>query len=385
VTRPVPLAWLQLSKDKLRLLVAIAGVAFAVILVSMQLGFRRAVYDSAVRYHERLRYDLVMLNPKTPFIGFPESFTRRRLYQALGAAEVEAVTPLYIQQGFWKNPWEHNARNILVVGFDPTRDPLGLEEVWQGPERLKSPDVAFFDADARPEFGPVAATVEREGSVVAEINDRRVTVIDLLRLGTSFGIDGSLATSDLNFLRLFPDRLPGLVDLGLIRLHPGVDPDQARGRLAAALEPDVQILTRREFIDREMDYWGSTTPIGYVFGFGALMGLAVGGVIVYQILFADVSEHLAEYATLKAMGYTNRHLSGLVLREAAILAVLGYLPGSLLAILLYAVTAQATRLPLAMTPGRAAGVLFLTLVMCGSSAIMALRKVRSADPAEVFG
>jgi putative ABC transport system permease protein len=351
----------------------------------MQLGFRQAVYQSAVRYHERLRFDLVMLSPKTPFIGFPESFTRRRLYQALGAIEVEAVTPLYIQQGFWKNPWAHSARNILVVGFDPTRDPLRLEGVQQNLDRLKLPDVVLFDAAGRPEFGPVAASVEREGAVVAEVNDRRVTVIALFRLGTSFGIDGSLVTSDLNFLRLFPDRLPGLVDLGLIRLRSGVEPDRTRDRLRAALEPDVQILTRREFIQREVDYWGSTTPIGYVFGFGALMGLAVGGVIVYQILFADVSEHLAEYATLKAMGYTNRHLAGLVLREAAMLAVLGYLPGSLLAVLLYAVTAEATRLPLAMTPGRAAGVLVLTLGMCGSAAIMALRKVRSADPAEVFG
>lgn len=381
----MPLAWLQLSKDRLRLLVAIAGVAFAVILVSMQLGFRQAVYESAVRYHERLRYDLVMVSPKTPFIGFPESFTRRRLYQALGASEVEAVTPLYLQQGFWKNPWEHNARNILVVGFDPTRDLLRIDGVRRNLERLKLPDVVLFDAASRPEFGPVAAAVRREGSVVAEVNDRRVTVTGLFRLGTSFGIDGSLVTSDLNFLRLFPDRPPGLVDLGLIRLRPGEDPDRVGARLAASLEPDVQILTRREFIGREVDYWSSTTPIGYVFGFGALMGLAVGGVIVYQILFADVSEHLAEYATLKAMGYTNRHLARLVLREASILALLGYLPGSLIAILLYGITAEATRLPLAMTPGRAAGVLLLTLGMCGSAAVMALRKVRSADPAEVFG
>jgi putative ABC transport system permease protein len=125
-------------------------------------------------------------------------------------------------------------------------------------------------------------------------------------------------------------------------------------------------------------------PIGFVLGFGALMGLVVGGVVVYQILFADVSEHLAEYATLKAMGYTNRHLSGLVLREAAILAVLGFLPGLGVALGLYRVTAEATRLPLAMTLERAMGVLLLTLAMCGVSALVALRKVRAADPAEVF-
>lgn len=383
--RRVPLAWLQLSKDRLRLAIATAGVAFAVVLVSMQLGFREAMYESAVRYHERLDYDLVMLSPKTPFLGFPESFTRRRLFQALGASEVEAVVPIYIQQAFWKNPWKHNARNILVLGFDPSHDVLAIDGVQRNLERLKQPDVVVFDGAGRPEFGPVAATVASHGPITAEVNDRRVTVVDVFQLGTSFGIDGSLVTSDLNFRRLFPDRLPGLIDLGLIRLREGLDPAAVGRRLAASVERDVQILTRRQYIAREVDYWGRTTPIGYVFGFGALMGLAVGGIIVYQILFADVSEHLAEYATLKAMGYTNRHLAGLVVREAAILAVLGFVPGLLIALFLYGVTTEATRLPLTMTTARAVSVLLLTLVMCGASALMALRKVRSADPAEVFG
>jgi putative ABC transport system permease protein len=385
MARSVPLAWLQLTREKLRLLVALAGVAFAVILVSMQLGFRAAMYESAVRYHQRFRYDLVMLNPKTPFLGFPEAFTRRRLYQALGAEEVEAVTPVYIRQAFWKNPWEFNARNILVVGLDPARDVLDLAGVHQNRERLKLPDVALFDAASRPEFGPVAARLREGGRVEVEVNDRRIQVVALFHLGTSFGIDGSLVTSDLNFQRLFPDRPPGLVDLGLLHLRPGADPETVRRRLAAALERDVVILTRQGFIARERAYWSAATPIGYVFAFGTVMGLVVGAIIVYQILFADVSEHLAEYATLKAMGYTNRHLSALVLREAAILAVLGFLPGLAAALGLYRVTAEATHLPLAMTAERAAGVLLLTLAMCGVSALVALRKVRGADPAEVFG
>jgi putative ABC transport system permease protein len=383
--RTVPLAWLQLSRDRIRLLVATAGVAFAVILVSMQLGFRHAVYESAVRYHEQLRFDLVMLSPKTPFIGFPESFSRRRLYQTLGDAEVENVVPVYLQQGFWKNPWEHGARNVVVLGFDPAADALTLPGVRGNRGRLQVADVALFDADSRPEFGPVAAAVRRDGAVAVEVNDRRVTVIDLFRLGTSFGIDGSLVTSDLNFLRLFPDRPPGLIDFGLIVLDERASPAATRDRLRGHLERDVEVLTREEFVAREVKYWGSTTPIGYVFGFGAIMGLIVGGVIVYQILFADVSEHLAEYATLKAMGYTNRHLSALVLREAAILAALGFVPGVAISLGLYRITTRATRLPLEMTPERVAGVLLLTLVMCGAAALIALRKVRAADPAEVFG
>lgn len=383
--RSVPLAWLQITREKLRLAVALAGVAFAVVLVSMQLGFRAAAYDSAVRYHRILRYDLAMVNPKSPYIGFTEQFTRRRLYQALGAQEVVGVTPVYLQQGYWKNPWTNAARNILVVGVDPTHDVVDLPGVRGHLDQLKLPDVALFDADSRPEYGPVAEQVRTGGPMAVELNDRRITVFDLFRLGTSFGVDGSVITSDLNFRRLFPDRPAGLLDLGLIHLRPGASPEATRDRLSRVLEHDVVILTRSDFIDREVDYWAATTPIGYVFGFGAIMGLIVGSVIVYQILFADVSEHRAEYATLKAIGYTNRSLSGLVLQEATILAVLGFLPGLAVSLVLYRIMSDATRLPLVMTPERAVAVLVLTLAMCGLSAVMALRKVRSADPAEVFG
>jgi len=382
--RRVPLAWLQISKDRLRLAVALAGVAFAVILVFMQLGFRSAVYESAVRYHTHLRYDLVMVSPKTPFIGFPESFSRRRLYQALGAEGVDSVSAVYLQQAFWRNPWEHNSRNIFVVGVDPADEVFDLPEIDRARAVLQLPDVALFDAASRPEFGAVASRFREGGPVAVEVNDRRIDIRGLYELGTSFGIDGSLVTSDLNFRRLFSDRPAGFIDLGLIFLRPGAPPERTRGRLEQALEKDVRILTKQEFVDREFGYWASTTPIGYVFGFGAIMGLVVGSVIVYQILFADVSEHLAEYATLKAMGYPNRFLSNVVLQEACILAVLGFVPGILVCLGLYRITATATRLPVEMTSERALGVLVLTLGMCGVSALIALRKVRSADPAEMF-
>jgi putative ABC transport system permease protein len=385
MARKIPGAWLQLSKEKLRLLVALSGVSFAVILVFMQLGFRSSVYESATRYHRALDYDLVMLSPKTPFIGFPESFSRRRLYQVLAAEEVESVAPIYISQAYWKNPWEHNARSILVLGIDPTRRVFTLPDVTRQLDFLPLEDVVLFDARSRPEFGPVAARFAETGLVAAEVNDRRITVAGLFRLGTSFGIDGSLVTSDVNFRRIFPDRPVGHIELGLIQLRTDTDAGRTGERLEAFVEGDVRILTREEWIDREGRYWASTTPIGFVFGFGAIMGLVVGGVIVYQILFADVSQHLAEYATLKAMGYSNAFLSRVVLGEAAILTVLGFVPGLLASVVLYRITSTATRLPLEMTAGRGVLVLLLTGAMCGAAALVALRKVRAADPAEVFG
>ena len=380
----IPVAWLQLSKEKARLTIALAGVAFAVILVSMQLGFQSSMFVSAVRYHQAFQYDLVMLNPSTPFIGYPDSFSRRRLIQALAADGVEAVTPVYMRQAQWKNPWQHNSRGLLLIGFDPSHDVLAIDGVQENLDLLKLPDTALFDAASRPEFGPVAAKFQELGEVVAEVNDRRIQMPALFSLGSSFGIDGSLVTSDLNYQRIFPDRPPGFIEMGLIHLDAAADPIVVQETLAAALEKDVEILTRQAFIDREVEYWRTTTPIGYVFGFGAIMGLIVGCVIVYQILFADVSEHRAEYSTLKAMGYRNSSLSWMVLNEATILAVLGYLPGLLITFGLYHLMSQATSLPIEMTLGRGLTVFLMTLGMCGISGLLALRKVRSADPAEVF-
>lgn len=383
--RRLPLAWLQLTSQKVRFGVALSGVAFAVVLVSMQLGFRSSVYDSAVRYHQRLSYDLVMLSPKTPFIAYPESFARRRLYQALGADGVAAVTPVYASQGYWRNPWTYSGRPIYVVGFDPTHAVLDIPAVTSNLDLLKSPDVVLFDALSRPEFGPVQQRFTDTGPFQVEINNRRVTVAGLFRLGTSFGLDGSLVTSDLNFFRIFPDRPAGFVSLGLIHLNDGADLQSVAATLRSALEADVEILTRGEFIAREERFWAATTPVGYVFGFGALMGLIVGCVVVYQILFADVLEHSSEYATLKAVGYRNRDLSLVVLREAGILAAIGYVIGLAVVLPLYSVTSTATRLPLQMDWSRGLAILAVTVAMCALAGFMALRQVRSADPAEVFG
>ena len=383
--RPIPLAWLQLAREPLRLTVVVAGVAFAVVLILMQLGFREALFESSVRYHRALDYDLALLSPKMQFIGLPQSFSRRRLYQVRGYEGVAAVTPVYLGLHVWKNPDDPSRmRLIFAVGIDPSRDVLnvpGIDEHWH---RVKLADFVLYDRASRPEFGSVAARFEAGERVMTELGDRRIEVAGLFDLGTSFGIDGSVITSDLNFLRLFPDRSPGAIDLGLVKLEPGVDPDAVRDAIAARIPRDVEVLTRADFIAREKNYWNENTPIGFIFLFGVIMGLAVGGIIVYQILFSDVSEHLREYATLKAMGYTNAYLFFVVLQESVILAFLGYVPGVVVTLGLYSVSAAATSFPLRLTAARAIFVLVLTVAMCCISGAMALRKVRSVDPAEVF-
>ena len=378
------LGWLQLRHKPLRLAVALSGIAFAVLLIMMQLGFRSALFESAVRFHERLDYDIALFSPDSVFIVRPQTFSIRRLYQTLGFEAVEDVTPVYIFPSVWKNPWNNERRSINTIGFNPDQRLFDSEEFERVQGLLRRQDVVLFDRASRPEFGPVAENFETGAAVVTEINDREIEVVGLFEMGTSFGIDGTVITSDDNWLRLFPDRPRGDIHLGLIRLKPGQDPERLRDALAEYLPDDVLALTKPQFVQREKDYWNSATPIGYIFAFGAIMGFVVGAIIVYQILFADVSEHLNEYATLRAIGFGNRFVSGIVLQEAAILAVLGYLPGVAIVWWLYGKAAAATNLPLYITQERALTVFLMTLAMCAISALMAVRKVRRLDPAEVF-
>jgi putative ABC transport system permease protein len=379
-----PLGWKQLRHKPLRLGVALLGISFAVLLIMMQLGFRSALFESAVRFHERLNYDIALFSPDSVFIVRPQPFSIRRLYQALGDEAVVDISPVYIFPAVWKNPWNSARRSLSAYGFNPEDDLLSAEGFSEHRNLLKQQDVVLFDAAARPEFGPVAETITNGDRLITEINDREVEVVGLYRMGTSFGIDGSIMTSTDNWLRLFPGRSRNEIQLGLIRLQEGADPNLVRNRLREYLPKDVLVMTKADFVARERNYWNTATPIGYIFAFGAIMGFVVGAIIVYQILFADVSEHLNEYATLRALGYPNRFVSGIVVQQAVILGVLGFIPGVLAVTWLYGKAAAATSLPLYVTTDRLVTVFTMTLTMCAISALLAVRKVRRLDPADVF-
>ncbi len=381
----LPLAWLQIRREPLRLLAAIAGVGFGVVLIFVQLGFREALFDSAVRFHTSLGYDIAIVSPKTDTIVRPQPFPRTRLFQALGVDGVESVTPIYMRSATWRNPeLASDTSTIFVMGVDPEDRVFEWPGVAENIKSLRMTDHILFDRASRPEFGRVEELIEERGRVFTEINDRAIEVVGLYKLGTSFGIDGTVLTSDLNFFRLFPNRKASHVDVGLVYLDRGADSQFVRKMIAATVPEDVDVLVRDEFIGREIAYWSTATPIGYVFGFGVVMGFVVGMVIVYQILFSDVQDSLREYATLKAMGYPHRYLVGVVMRQAILLGIFAYIPAFGFSLVLYEQAGAATNLPIVMTSDRAALVFALTLFMCCTSAALAIRKLRSAQPAEIF-
>ncbi|QNI97665.1 ABC transporter permease DevC [Synechococcus sp. RS9902] len=382
--RRIPLSWLLLTRQPVRLLVALAGISFAGILMFMQLGFRDGLFDASVTAHRLFDADVVLISPRSASSVSMEAFPRRRLVQTLADPDVDGVTPVHWGLMLWRNPETRRNRSILALGFNPD-DPFFVDpSLAEKTDALKQKGRILFDQLSRPEFGPIADWY-RDGRVVeTEIAGNRVRVAGLVSLGTSFGADGNLLTSTETFLDLMPQKPPGAIEVGLVRLKPGADPEQVVSRLRQRLPKDVSVLTKQGFIDFEQNYWKSSTSIGFIFTLGAAMGFVVGCVIVYQVLYTDVSDHLPEYATLMAMGYRLSHLLGVVVREGFYLAVMGYVPAYMAGQGLYWFVRDATKLPVGMDLSRALTVLVMILVMCMLSSFLAMRRLIDADPAEIF-
>ena len=382
--RRIPLSWLLLTRQPVRLLVALAGISFAGILMFMQLGFRDGLFDASVTAHRLFDADVVLISPRSASSVSMEAFPRRRLIQTLADPDVEGVTPVHWGLMLWRNPETRRNRSILALGFNPD-DPFFVDpSLAEKTDALKQKGRILFDQLSRTEFGPIADWY-RDGRVVeTEIAGNRVRVAGLVSLGTSFGADGNLLTSTETFLDLMPQKPPGAIEVGLVRLKPGADAEQVVSRLSQRLPKDVSVLTKQGFIDFEQNYWKSSTSIGFIFTLGAAMGFVVGCVIVYQVLYTDVSDHLPEYATLMAMGYRLSHLLGVVVREGFYLAAMGYVPAYLAGQGLYWFVRDATKLPVGMDLSRALTVLVMILVMCMLSSLLAMRRLIDADPAEIF-
>ncbi|HEY7153449.1 MAG TPA: FtsX-like permease family protein [Gemmataceae bacterium] len=387
-----PLVLLNLLHQPVRSLVAILGVAFAVLLIFMQLGFYGSAETMANTLYHALDFDLVLLSSNYLNTTNPRSFPRYRLDQALAHTDVASVAPLYIDWQTWRiQDRSRQRRAILVLAYNLDDAVFLPQRVFRTQpaddclRRLRTPDTVLVDTTTRDYFGP------RHAGIETELNSTTIEVGGEFTVGTGYGADGMVLTSERTYARLTGESALQRPSLGLIKLKP-----EARERAAAVkddlahafypLHPrdEVRILTRDEIEQQEGDYWIHRTSVGIIFQMGVFIALIVGVIFVYQVIATDISDHFAEYATLKAIGYGSWYLSGIVLRQALVLALLGYVPAFLAALGLYALGRRQAQLLLSMTWPRAAGVLLLAVAMCTLSGLLALRKVRTADPADLF-
>lgn len=380
---PLRLAARQLRADRAKLLTAIAGVMFAAVLVFMQLGFRGALFDSATNLLQGLRADLFLVHPMTQASFRPEPLPRVRAWQTLADPDVERAAPIYLAQATLRNPETGGRRAVQLIGLDAESGTVAFPGLSPLADALKRPDTFAFDERSRPEFGPLPHLFRENGPYEVQVGHRRMELVGLVEIGPSFGADGNAVMSETNFRRVVT-RNPANTDLVAMKLREGADLLAVQQRLRALLPADVLVLTHAELVAAERAYWENSTPIGFIFVFGSVMGLVVGMVIVYQILFADIAGHLSEYATMKAMGYSNGYLARVVIGAAMLLALVGFVPGFALSWFLYDFVAGATFLPLSMYGERALGVFLLIFGMCVAAGLLAMRKLRDANPADMF-
>jgi putative ABC transport system permease protein len=368
----------MLIHEKGRNLLAVAGIYIAVLMIFLQLGFYSSVPKGALQVYNHLRFDLMMTSASYVVQGASFDFPRQRLYQTLSLPEVDMVAPLYQGVASWLSPEDGIRREIFVMGFRPDDPVFDAPDIERQLDALGRPDTVLVDTMTKPVFGPLTA-----GRIV-ELANRRIEIGGSYALGLGFTGLGAVVASDTNFIRILPYRSLATVSLGLIRLKPGSNADEVAERIRETLPADTQVFTRAELYAHEEEQWVKQAATGIVFGFGVIVAIIVGIVIVYQTLATQVTRQLPQYATLKAMGYSDTYLLRIVVALAAIMAGVAFVFAFAVAIAIYAQVRTMTPLPVEMTAARAAGVLALSFAMSAASAILAVRILRRADPADLF-
>ncbi|MBM4072456.1 MAG: FtsX-like permease family protein [Planctomycetes bacterium] len=367
----------NLKHSKVRTLVAIGGVCFAVTLLFMQLGFFATVSRSATLIYDGLDFDVVLTSPNYVVLTQASTFPRSRLHQVHAHPQVEHVMPLYVSRHVWRNPQTRFHWPTVVLGVNP-RDPVSHRaELAQQLLALARPDTLLIDTLSKEVLGP------QESGTEVEVGSHNLHIIGQFTTGPGFEA-GLIVVGDQTFSRIFGGRPLSAVNVGLVKLRPSADPEQVVADLRRNLPADVRVLTRRELADKEIHYWLISTSTGVIFISGVTIALLFGVVITYQVLSLEVNQRLPEYATLKAMGFSDVYLNGIVLKQAIIFAIVSYIPGFFIAVVIYATGAAMTGLPMGMTVSRALAVFVLNLLLCCVSGVLALRILRRADPVELF-
>jgi len=369
-----PFAWRNVTHRRVRSFVALSGVAFSVLLVFLQLGFYFAVLASSTAVYRALDGDIFLVSPLYVYLGRTGTIPRQRLYQAEGFAGVRDVTPFYADIEVWRNPETRLRHQMLVMGIDPEKHLLKLPA---DTKLLLKDDQVLIDSLTRSQFGPL------DVGVTSEIADTQVRIAGQYRIGPGFATDGAVIMSDDSFVRIFRRRGIEDISVGVIRIMRGADANAIAGELRRVLPLDTRVYTRAEMIAREQDYWARQTSIGPVFASGALLALVIGIVIVYQVMVTDIANRLPEYATLKALGYDSRHLRWIIFQEVSAFAVAGFIFGLIFSAGLYKVVFIETALPMAMNGFLVIAVSVATLAMCWIAGLLATRKLRLADPADL--
>ncbi len=355
----------------------------------MQTGFRNALFDSNVRIAEQTNADFIIRTRTRFMLSSGQLMPADRITAARNVPGVLDVQPIYIETIVsYLRRIGQPARRLRIIAFDPLRPVFENMGIRRFAEALDGPLTAIADRKSKPMFGFDDATCQNDGKTYGELAGKKIKMVGCFKLGIDFSNDGNVIMKPVNFASYFPHRGNGrpldAVDYGLIRALPDVDQNRLLADLRRELGPHVLVDTKAGFLRSERNFWGRSTPIGLIFMVGTIIGFVVGLIICYQVLATDIGDHMSEFATIKAMGYPSLFFASVVVIQAVFLSLISFLPGMLISLTVFAFVNSYSGLIMYLNFERASLVLLLTVGMCVLSGIIALRKLLSSDPANLF-
>src|SRR6478752_3254808 len=244
-----PLAWKNLTHDLRRLLVAVSGVAFAVILIFMELGFLNALLESTVQVLRRVNGEILLVSRAQYALIAAERFDIRRLYDAKEIPGVAAVAPLYIEStAALLRTGNQRGYPIRVIGVREEDDVLEIPQLAEYRQELHGEATALVDSTSRRKFGFPRAG-DRLEDYRGELNNKEVDLVGHFHLGVDFATDGNLLMTAANFAKFCSFRAGGgdplrLVDLGVVRLEKTARVEEVLENLRRSLPPDIEPFTK---------------------------------------------------------------------------------------------------------------------------------------------
>lgn len=373
----VRIAWGNTFQNRRRTLAALGGIAFSILLVFLQLGFLQAAKTQVTLLFDDLDFDAAMVGERYQILATAPEFDRRRLIQAAVDPDVTDTFKLNVQGSRWFNPETLIESSVLVIGLDDKPDFIRDPQLHEGMKTLRDGRSVILDRFSHPDYG------EKTLGLKGNVRNQDVEVTALFDLGLFFYAEGSIATNESNFLRLTGRRIND-VTIGLIKFRKDADAEAAVKRIRALVPSDVVVMTRERLIAEERGYFVSVKPVGIMFQSAVLVAFVVGLVILFQILVTEINNRMQEYATMKAMGFGNRFVYGIGITQNVIFIVFSFLPAFLMATGLFHLVYVMSRLPTRMTLRLSVTVLLLTLIMGVIAGLLAMRRIRRADPADLF-
>jgi putative ABC transport system permease protein len=370
-----PLARRNLFHDRVRLVVTLTGIAFSVVLMAIQWGLFRGFSTSTTGVIDYSGADLWVTARNTAYLEQALPFNERRYYQVLATPGVAAATKYIVHWAVWKQPNGHS-ESVAIVGCDPNQQmgtPWNL--VAGDTQQLKQPNSVIVDRIYEKKLGAPSI-----GSR-AEVNEYRAQVVGFTKGIHAFTTSPFVFTTFKNALDYVNFR-DDQMNFVLVKAAPGVDLKKLKADLQARL-PDNDVYLTSEFSAMTRHYWMFTTGAGVAVLMAAVLGLIVGVAVVAQTIYATTMDHIREYGTLKAMGAPNGYVLGVIMTQATLAALMGYAIGMVISV--FVVHGGATGgAYILLSWQTAVGLLFLTVAMCLTAAVVSVKKILSLDPAMVF-